>query len=163
MSVVVPENLFGLASFLSDLFSKSHDECQVLPEWFAMVLDKLASHVATRASTNTIGNATPEHFSVLRTKHKARRSDTGIAVAGANSISDKRFRSTSRMAAAGNIPVARQTARSGDEALITDYVFATAETTPPSQQKCVSLDASNISGEDHIVSKSINKSVSECG
>ena len=115
MRVVVPENVFGLASFLSELFSTSDDDCQVLPGWFAMVLDKIASHVATRASTNTIGNATPEHFPVLRTKHKARGLDTGIAVAGANSVSDKSFRSTSRMAAAGNIPVARQTARSVDE------------------------------------------------
>ena len=128
-----------------------------------MVLDKIASHVATRASTNTIGNATPEHFPVLRTKHKARRLDTGIAVAGANSVADKRFRSTSRMAAAGDIPVAKTTARSVDEALITDYVFATAETTAPSQQKCVSLGASHIFGEDHIVSKYIGKSVFECG
>ena len=128
MSVVVPEAIFGLASFLKELFSKS-DECQVVTEWFAMAMDNSASHVATRASTNTIGNASPEHFPVLRTKHKARRLDTGIAVAGAESVADKRFRSTSRMAAAGNIPVARQTARSVDGALVTDYVFALVEIT----------------------------------
>ena len=110
----MPESFVGLSAFLKDLFSKS-DECHAMEEWYCMVLDILAVHVANRASTNTIGSLTPEHFHVLRTEHKARRLDSGIAVAGAQSVADKRFRSTSRMAQAGNIEVQPQTARSVDE------------------------------------------------
>lgn len=117
-------------------------------EWFALVLELLSVVAEAPAAQDIIGKSSPENCPVLRGKKRARTLDKTIGAHAAEAVASKRFRSTARLGASGNIPMPRSTARSVDSQLIDDYVYNVREVSDKSCQVQISLDASVVGGED---------------
>lgn len=118
-----PTSAFELGGLLLCLH-KQCDRCHRCREWMAQLVDVISRHIDDRAATAQFGLPTPEGFPILRGRKRALRLDKSIAVAASEAVCNKRFRSSSRMAAAGNIAIAVSSARSTDAQLVVDYVYA---------------------------------------
>ena len=144
-----PTNEFEVAGFVLSLVARSL-RCDLAKEWLARVLNTLHEAIDARVIQGVVGRNSPENFPVLRGRKRARRLDKNIGAHAAEAVAAKRFRSTARMGACGNIPVPKQTARSVDSQTVVDYVYSVRDLSSQSSQLQVSLDASVIAGEDTL-------------
>ena len=143
--VHVPGSVVEMATCLRYTFVH-WDDCPIIDEFYNNNLDKFACHAHSRVAEGCSGNPSAERFPVLRGAKKARRLDNSIGAMAADAVSSNGFRSTARMAAAGNVSIAQSCAGTMDSEIMADYTYETGQLSVESKRVQVSLTASNIRG-----------------
>lgn len=145
--VNIPRDARGIAAFLIELHMLA-GLCHRAREWLAQALGTISHEMDSAIISQGFGEATIEYIPVLRGRSRRRRIDKDMVLSMVDAVIDRRFRSSSRMAVAGSMDLARTSARTSDSQLIADYQLATHLIGSRNCQVQVSRDASVIGGED---------------
>lgn len=139
-----------LLDLLGLLFASRRD-CHVCRGWVCDIVVRTAEAIDARGLNRDFGSDSPEQFAMLRGAVRRRRLGEGVAAACAKAVADRRFRSSSRMAFAGNIDASPNALQSKDQQALVDYQFTLSSHVVQRPEINLSLDSKVIDGEDTTI------------